>query len=110
MNLQHAQSCLAVLERCGPADSTISQMRSQLATIYRRAADFAQPHQPPVPAALSFLPPDYLLTLPEINEGDAAMSDRVRLSRSLLVKLCGPFENMGHCGMLETHMSPGSPA
>ncbi|KAK8133539.1 hypothetical protein PG984_005551 [Apiospora sp. TS-2023a] len=112
VNLQHARSCLAILERCGPADSTISQMHSQLDTIHRQVAGFAQPHKPSgmIPPALAFLPPDYLLTLPETNIEGATASDRVRLSRNLLVRLCGPFENMHHCGMLETYMSPGSPA
>ncbi|KAK7921640.1 hypothetical protein PG985_009662 [Apiospora marii] len=112
VNLQHAQSCLAILDRCGPADSTISQMHSQLAAIFRHAGGFTpQPrslgHAPP--ASLVFLPPDYLLTLPDIIVGDAAL-ERVRLSRSLLVRLCGPFENMDQWGMSETYMIPGDPA
>ncbi|KAK7977020.1 hypothetical protein PG988_004510 [Apiospora saccharicola] len=112
VNLQHARSCLAILERCRSADSTISQMHSQLTTIHRQVADFAEPHRPSgvISSALAFLPSDYLLTLPETNIEGAPASDRVRLSRNLMVRLCGPFENMHHCGMLETYMSPGSPA
>ena len=111
VNLQRAQSCLAILEHCGSADSIISQMHSQLATLFRCAGGLDSPPRPPghAPPPLVFLPPDYLLTLPEALAGDAAL-ERVRLSKNLLVRLCGPFEDMDQCGMPEAHMIPGLPA
>ncbi|KAK8087360.1 hypothetical protein PG994_002334 [Apiospora phragmitis] len=106
LNLQHAQSCLAILERCGPADSTISHMHNQLAALLRRVADF-QPPRSSVHSAEVFLPPDYLLTIPEGSQGEA-MSERIQLSMTLLVRLCGPFafENLSEFGMVEAWGSP----
>ncbi|KAK8094891.1 hypothetical protein PG997_001576 [Apiospora hydei] len=107
INLQHAHSCLVILERCGPADSTISHMHNQLAAISRRVADYKGPRHPaPIPLVPTVLPPEYLLTIPEGAEGDDAMADRLQLSTTLLVRLCGPFENLGEYGMLEACGSP----
>ncbi|KAK8038676.1 hypothetical protein PG993_007087 [Apiospora rasikravindrae] len=106
-NMQHAQSCLAILERCGSADSTVTQMHNQLASIFRRAADFDPSKTPSVPAPLVAIPPGYLLTIPQGIEGNDTLSERLQLSTSLLVRLCGPFGNVGEHGMLE---SGGSPA
>ncbi|KAK7947894.1 uncharacterized protein PG986_008780 [Apiospora aurea] len=107
INLQHAHSCLAILERCGPADSTISHMHNQLAGILRRVADYTGPMHPALtPLVPNVLPSDYLLTIPEGVEGDDAMAERVQLSTTLLVRLCGPFQNLGEYGILEARGNP----
>ncbi|KAK7928785.1 hypothetical protein PG985_005783 [Apiospora marii] len=99
MDLHHAQSCLAILERCGPAHSTTSRMHNQLADLLPSVANFTL-FGPSAP-----LPQDYPLTIPETGVGEG-ISERVRLSVTLLVRLCGPFENLGEYGMQEAWGSP----
>ncbi|KAK8869196.1 hypothetical protein PGQ11_007774 [Apiospora arundinis] len=98
MDLRHARSCLAILERCGPAHSTTSRMYNQLADLLRCIANFT-PFGPSV-----LLPQDYPLTIPETDIGEE-ISERIHLSVKLLVRLCGPFENMGKYGMQEAYGS-----
>ncbi|KAK8013451.1 hypothetical protein PG991_009044 [Apiospora marii] len=100
MDLHHARSCLTILERCGPAQSTTSQMHNQLADLLRCVANFT-PFGPLVPSTTIMpvpLPQDYLLTIPEAGVSEE-ISGRIRLSVKLLVRLCGPFENVGEYGM-----------
>ncbi|KAK6859270.1 hypothetical protein PG995_005123 [Apiospora arundinis] len=101
VDLHHAQSCIAVLERCGPADSTISRMHNQLADLFRRVAKFTPLElslMPSITIISAPIPQDYLLTVPEGGVSEE-MSERIRLSTSLLVRLCGPFENLGEFGV-----------
>ncbi|KAK8013761.1 hypothetical protein PG991_009354 [Apiospora marii] len=110
-NLEHARSCLAVLERCRTGDSTISHLHAQLAALFGPVASF-QPSQPSTktaPHAPMSLAAN-LLTLPEDAQDDDAMAERIWLSMDLLVRLCGPFENLGEHSMLEAHMNPSSAA
>ncbi|KAK8108068.1 uncharacterized protein PG998_010081 [Apiospora kogelbergensis] len=114
VDLQYAQSCLAILERCGPADSATGRMHDQLTDIFRHVADF-KPSPPAValvPMTMTMtvspidgIPLDYLLTLPECGVGEE-MSERINLSMTLLVRLCGPFEDLGEYGMQEAYGSP----
>ena len=99
MDLYHARSCLAILERCGPTHSTASWMHNQLTDLLRCVSNFT-PFGPSVP-----LPQDYLLTIPESSMGEELL-ERIRLSIKLLVRLCGPFENLGEYGMQEASGSP----
>ncbi|KAK8011925.1 GroES-like protein [Apiospora arundinis] len=108
VDLHHAQSCIAVLERCGPADSTISRMHNQLADLFRRVANFTPLElslMPSITITSAPIPQDYLLTVPEGGVSEE-MPERIRLSTSLLVRLCGPFENLGEFGVQETYGRP----
>ncbi|KAK8029509.1 hypothetical protein PG993_010800 [Apiospora rasikravindrae] len=99
MDLHHAQFCLAILERCGLAHSTTSRMQNQLANLLRCVANFT-PFGPSV-----LLPQDYPLTIPEAGVGEE-ISERMRLSVKLLVRLCGPFNNLDNYGMQVAYGSP----
>ncbi|KAK6825502.1 hypothetical protein PG987_012996 [Apiospora arundinis] len=118
VDLHYAQSCLAILERCGPVDSSTGRMHNQLADLFRRVAHYKKPQQP-MPLSPIIMPPitetmmpiyplphDYLLIIPESGGVSEDMSERIRLSMLLLVRLCGPFENLGEYGMQEAYGSP----
>ncbi|KAK8025345.1 hypothetical protein PG990_003168 [Apiospora arundinis] len=93
----HAQPTGRPLSPCGPlqeATATHAPISDNNAS-YNRNDDANRP-----------LPHDYLLTIPESGGVSEDMSERIRLSMSLLVRLCGPFENLGEYGMQEAYGSP----